>query len=279
MIIMRRIILALSILALTACAQDPRDAEPRADHDAAVSPAARAAAAAVDTVAAARAARPAPPAGATSNGAAEPHDGVATGTVLFVGTSLTAGYGVGEAVAYPARIQEKIEAAGLPFRVRNAGISGETSAAGLRRIDWSLQQPADVLVLELGANDGLRGLPVAQLRSNLDAILTRARAAQPGMALVIIGMEAPPNLGEVYTTAFRDVYTELAARHGAALVPFLLDGVAADPSLNIQDGIHPNAEGHRIMAATVWETLEPVLRRRATQPLTGAERVPSNESS
>ena len=183
-------------------------------------------------------------------------------TILFVGTSLTAGYGVGAAVAYPAVLQQLIDSAGLPFRVVNAGISGETSAGGLRRIDWSLQQRADVLVLELGANDALRGLDPGEMRRNLDAILTRARAAYPDIALVIIGMEAPPNLGEDYGERFRVVFTELAGKHRAALVPFLLEGVAAEPSLNIEDGIHPNAEGHRILARTVWRWLEPVLRER-----------------
>jgi acyl-CoA thioesterase I len=189
--------------------------------------------------------------------------------VLFVGTSLTAGYGVGDDVAYPAVIQERIDDAGLPFRVVNAGISGETSAGGLRRIDWSLQQPVDVLVLELGANDGLRGLDPAAMRSNLDEILTRARARHPGRRHRHSGMEAPPNLGDDYTTAFRDVYSDLAAKYDAALVPFLLDGVAGEPSLNIADGIHPNEPGHRVLAAhrlaTRWSR-RCLGGRRAAQP-------------
>ena len=184
-------------------------------------------------------------------------------TLLFVGTSLTAGYGVGADVAYPAVLQQMIDSTGLPFHVVNAGISGETSAGGLRRIDWSLQQRADVLVLELGANDALRGLDPGEMRRNLDGILSRARAAYPDIALVIVGMEAPPNLGEDYGRRFRAVFEELAEKHNAALVPFLLEGVAAEPSLNIEDGIHPNAEGHRILARTVWRWLEPVLRERA----------------
>jgi acyl-CoA thioesterase I len=183
-------------------------------------------------------------------------------TVLFLGTSLTAGYGIVEQAAFPALIQQKIDSAGLPFRVSNAGISGETSAGGLRRIDWSLQQPVDVLVLELGANDGLRGLPVEQLRSNLDQILRRARARYPDIDLVLIGMEAPPNLGARYTAEFRSVFVELARRYDAALVPFLLEGVAAQPALNLEDGIHPNPDGHRIIAGTVWRVIEPVLRGR-----------------
>ena len=183
-----------------------------------------------------------------------------TGTILFVGTSLTAGYGVGENVAWPAVIQQKIDSAGLPFRVVNAGISGETSAGGLRRIEWSLQQPTDVLVLELGANDGLRGLDPGAMRNNLDEIIRRTRSRYPDAEVVLIGMEAPPNLGDDYTTRFRNVYTELARQHGAALVPFFLEGVAGEAALNIEDGIHPNVEGHRILADNVWPVLERVLR-------------------
>jgi len=181
-------------------------------------------------------------------------------TVLFIGTSLTAGYGVGDDAAYPALIQQRIDSAGLPFRVVNAGISGETSAGALRRIAWSLQQPVDVLVLELGANDGLRGLDVAQMRSNIDSIIRLARAKYPDVRVVLLGMEAPPNLGDDYTALFRAVYGELAQQHNTALLPFLLDGIAGDPSLNIEDGIHPSEEGHRRVAENVWEVLEGMLR-------------------
>jgi acyl-CoA thioesterase-1 len=189
---------------------------------------------------------------------AEPQRGV----VLFLGTSLTAGYGTGEDLAFPALVQTMIDSAALPFRVVNAGISGETSAGGLRRLDWSLQEPIDVLVLELGANDGLRALDVNEMRANLDSILTRTRRTYPDAALVLLGMEAPPNLGATYTNAFRDVFRDLAHKHDAALVPFLLDGVAARPALNLDDGIHPNADGHRAVARTVWQTLGPVLLKR-----------------
>lgn len=239
---------------LTSCAQDARDAD-RSGRDVERDD--------PGTAAPASAAAPSPDNTPTPDPV--PARG-ARGNVVFVGTSLTAGYGVGESVAYPARIQEMIDSVGLPFRVRNAGISGETSAAGLRRIDWTLQRPADVLVVELGANDGLRGLPVAQMRTNIDAILTRARATYPDISLVILGMEAPPNLGDDYTTAFRRVFTDLAAAHDAALVPFLLVGVATERAFNIEDGLHPNAEGHRLLARTVWPVLEPILRRRAAQP-------------
>jgi acyl-CoA thioesterase I len=185
--------------------------------------------------------------------------------VVFVGTSLTAGYGVGDDLAWPAVIQQKIAEEGLPFQVVNAGISGETSAGGLRRIDWTLQQPVDVLVVELGANDGLRGLDPDAMRDNIDEILRRARSRHPDVALVVIGMEAPPNLGAAYTDRFRSAFLELARRHDAAIVPFLLDGVAADPNLNLDDGIHPNPSGHRIIAATVWEVMGPLLRQRAAR--------------
>jgi acyl-CoA thioesterase I len=237
MIIMRRIIVALATLTLTACEAEPNEGQASA-------------AAAVE--------RDAP------GGTETARDGART--ILFVGTSLTAGYGVGDDVAYPAIIQQKIDSAGLPFRVVNAGISGETSAGGLRRIEWSLQQPVDVLVLELGANDGLRALDPDVMRDNIDEIIRRTRTRYPDAAVVLVGMEAPPNLGAAYTTRFRAAFQDLAREHDAALVPFLLDGVAGEASLNIQDGIHPNADGHRMLAATVWRTLQPVLAGRAAQP-------------
>lgn len=206
-----------------------------------------------------------PPATAATPSAPGAGSASDTGTVLFVGTSLTAGYGVGENVAWPAVIQQKIDSAGLPFRVVNAGISGETSAGGLRRIEWSLQQPTDVLVLELGANDGLRGLDPGAMRNNLDEIIRRTRSRYPDADIVLVGMEAPPNLGDDYTTRFRNVFADLARQHDASLVPFFLDGVAGEVSLNIEDGIHPNVEGHRILAGNVWPVLEPVLRGRAAR--------------
>lgn len=162
--------------------------------------------------------------------------------------------------AYPAVIQQKLDSAGLAFRAVNAGVSGETSAAGLRRIDWLLQQPVAVLVLELGANDALRGQDLAAARQNLQAIIDRTRARYPAVRVIVAGMQAPPNLGARYTREFRDLFTELARANGAALIPFLLEGVAAVPELNQADGIHPTAEGARIMADNVWRVLEPVLR-------------------
>jgi acyl-CoA thioesterase-1 len=180
-------------------------------------------------------------------------------TIVFLGTSLTAGYGVGEDQAFPAVIQERIDSAGLPFQVVNAGISGETSAGGLARIDWVLRGPVDVLVLELGANDGLRGLPVDRMRANLDSILVRTRRAYPAAAIVIAGMEAPPNLGDTYTAEFRRTFSDLATLRDAALVPFLLEDVGGVRSLNQDDGIHPTAGGHRMLADNVWVVLAPLL--------------------
>ena len=187
--------------------------------------------------------------------------------VLFLGTSLTAGYGVGADHAFPAIIQQKLDSAGYRLRVVNAGISGETSAGGLRRIDWSLQQRVRVLVLELGTNDGLRGLSIAAMRDNLGAIIERTLERYPDAAIVIAGMQAPPNLGSAYTTEFRGVFRELARKHDAALITFLLDGVAAVPELNQDDGMHPNVAGQQRVAENVWKVLLPVIQRqRARSP-------------
>ena len=187
--------------------------------------------------------------------------GTGTKTVLFFGDSLTAGYGLEDAAtqAFPAIIQQKITAAGLPWRVVNAGLSGETSAGGLRRIDWILRAPVDVFVLELGANDGLRGLPLDALRGNLQSIIDRVRAKNPSVKIVIAGMKMPVNLGD-YANTFSDIFPALAKANQAALIPFLLESVAARPELNQPDGIHPNAEGARLVADTAWKTLEPILR-------------------
>jgi acyl-CoA thioesterase I len=260
MIMFRRFTLFLAALTITSCSPADEASLASGAHETPVpgdvgSPAAPGSASGPGTAA---------PGGADAPPQRAPD--AAARNVLFVGTSLTAGYGVGDNVAWPAIIQQKIDAAGLPFRAVNAGISGETSAGGLRRIDWSLQAPVDVLVLELGANDGLRGLDPDAMRRNLTEILRRTRDRYPDAALVVVGMEAPPNLGDAYTAGFRRVYIELARDFSAAYVPFLLDGVAGDPALNIDDGIHPNAEGHRIAAANVWPVLEPILRQRAARP-------------
>ncbi len=184
--------------------------------------------------------------------------------VLFFGTSLTAGLGLDPDDAYPALIQQRIDSAGWPFRVVNAGVSGETSAGGLRRIDWLLDQPLAVLVLELGANDALRGQDLTAARRNLQGIIDKTRARHPGVPVVIAGMEAPPNLGPVYTRGFPDLFVGLARDNDAVLIPFLLAGVGGVPDLNQADGIHPNAAGARVVARNVWRVLEPVLRRAVT---------------
>ena len=182
---------------------------------------------------------------------------------MFLGTSLTAGLGVPYDAAFPALIQERIDARGLRYRVVNAGVSGDTSAGGLRRIDWLLREPISVLVLELGANDMLRGQDLAALRGNLQQIIDRTRARNPAARIVIAGMQSAPNLGDAYAELFAQTFADLAAGNGAALIPFLLEGVAAAPELNQSDAMHPNAQGHRAIAENVWRVLEPVLRERA----------------
>ena len=183
--------------------------------------------------------------------------------VLFIGTSLTAGLGLLAEDAYPAVIQEKIDSAGLPFHVVNAGVSGETSAAARRRIDWLLRQDFDVLVIETGANDMLRGMNVDSTRANIEAIVERVRAERPEARIVLAGMLAAPNLGREYTSRFGDMYPELAEEHDLALVPFLLQDVAGVRIMNQGDGMHPNVQGARRVAETVWSVLEPVLREEA----------------
>ena len=192
-----------------------------------------------------------------------------TPVVLIFGTSLTAGLGLDPDEAYPAVIQRKIDSAGLGYRVVNGGVSGETSAAGLRRIAWLLQQPVRVLVLELGANDALRGQDVAAAKANLQAIIDRTRARYPDVRVVVAGMEAPPNLGRRYTREFRDLFVTLARDNRAVLIPFLLEGVGGVAELNQSDGIHPTAEGARVVANNVWRVLAPVLREGAAPPARG----------
>jgi acyl-CoA thioesterase-1 len=182
-------------------------------------------------------------------------------TVVFFGDSLTAGYGLEDpaADAFPALIQKKIEAAGLPWRVVNAGLSGETTAGGLRRVDWILRQPVDVFVLALGGNDGLRGIDPVTSRANLQGIIDKVRARAPAARIVLAGMTMPPSMGEDYVRAFHDMYPDLAKKNALALVPFLLEGVGGRPELNQADGIHPTARGHAMVAETVWKVLKPLL--------------------
>jgi acyl-CoA thioesterase I len=187
---------------------------------------------------------------------------VARRTILIEGTSLTAGLGLDPSEAWPAVLQERIDSAGLPFTVVNAGLSGETSAGALRRIDWLLRGPVDVFVLETGANDGLRGLDPDSLEANIRAILARVKAARPAAQLFVVQMEAPPNMGRAYAGRFHAAFGEAARAQGAQLLPFLLTGVAGVPSLNQADGMHPTAEGAKVVAGTEWKALAPVLQSR-----------------
>ena len=180
--------------------------------------------------------------------------------IVFLGDSLTAGLGLPREQAVPSLIQERLRAEGFAYEVVNAGVSGDTSAGGLSRLDWSLEGDVAILVIELGANDGLRGLPVSQLKRNLSEIITRAQ--QRGVAVVLTGMEAPPNYGVAYTSEFRRVFRDLADQYDVAFVPFFLEGVAGIPSLNNSDGMHPNTAGARIIAETVWRALKPVLEKQ-----------------
>jgi acyl-CoA thioesterase I len=183
-------------------------------------------------------------------------------TILFVGTSLTAGYGIDPQQAYPALIQRRIDSLGLNYDAINAGVSGETSAGALHRMDWLLRQPVDVFVLETGANDGLRGLPVDSLRANIQHILDDVKRAHPSAKILLIGMEAPPNMGRQYAIGFRNVYSELARRNQVALLPFLLKGVAGIDTLNQPDMIHPNPRGAALVSETVWSALHDLLQAR-----------------
>jgi acyl-CoA thioesterase-1 len=183
-------------------------------------------------------------------------------TIVFLGTSLTAGFGLDPEQAYPALIQKKIDAAGLRYRVVNAGVSGETSAGARRRIDWILQKPVAVLVVETGANDGLRGQDLSQLRDNIQAIFDRARRQVPPPRLVLVGMETLTNYGADYVKGFHAVYFELARSNQATFVPFLLEGVGGVAALNQADGIHPTAEGQQRLADNVWKVLRPLIESR-----------------
>lgn len=179
--------------------------------------------------------------------------------IVFYGDSLTAGYGLDPEVAFPALVEKALLDKGKEIKVVNAGLSGETSAGGLTRIDWVLRQRVDIFVLELGANDGLRGLPVEQTEKNLQAIIDKVKAKNPDVRIVIAGMMIPPNMGPDYARSFQKVFPRLAARNDAILIPFLLEDVAGDKNLNQADGIHPNIEGHKIVAKNVLDVLEPLL--------------------
>ena len=180
-------------------------------------------------------------------------------TIVFFGNSLTAGYGLSPDQAFPALIQKKIDSLALPYQVVNAGVSGETSSGGKTRIDWILREPMDIFILELGANDGLRGTPLSETKKNLQDIIDKVKTKYPNTKLIFAGMEIPPNMGQTYTSEFRNIYTDLAAKNKMNLIPFLLEGVGGEPELNQADGIHPTAEGHVIVAENVWKELQKIL--------------------
>lgn len=179
--------------------------------------------------------------------------------VLFFGNSLTAGYGLDEEDAFPALIQDKIDSAGLEYIVINGGLSGETTASGLNRLDWFLEEGPAVFVLELGGNDGLRGISVSETRKNLKEIIQQVKSRYPDTKILLAGMQIPPNMGQEYTAEFSGMYEEVASDESVSLIPFLLEGVAGNPELNLPDGIHPTEEGHEIVAETVWENIFPLL--------------------
>lgn len=180
-------------------------------------------------------------------------------SVMVFGDSITAGYGLDQDDAFPAIMQQKAEKEGFNTVIINAGLSGETSAGGLRRIDWVLQRPVDVFILELGGNDGLRGINPEVTKQNLSGIMDKVKAKYPDARIILTGMEAPPNMGEVYTSRFRAIFRELANEYDVVFMPFILEDVAGISELNLPDGIHPTEEGHQIIARNLWEYLRPVL--------------------
>ncbi|MCG2588270.1 arylesterase [Rhodohalobacter sulfatireducens] len=180
-------------------------------------------------------------------------------TILFFGDSITAGYGLQTEQAFPALIQQKIDSLDLNYNVVNAGLSGETTAGGLRRVDWILQQHVDIFVLELGGNDGLRGIDPQSSKENLQGIIDKVEQKYPDAEIVLTGMQAPPNLGDLYTEEFRGIFFELAEQNEVIFMPFILEEVAGNPELNLPDGIHPTAEGHQVVADNLWNVLRPLI--------------------
>ena len=180
--------------------------------------------------------------------------------IVFFGNSLTAGYGLSPEEAFPALIQNKIDSLQMPYTVVNAGVSGETTSGGYSRIDWILKQPIDIFVLELGANDGLRGIPIAETKKNLRAIIDKVKTKYPAATIILAGMQIPPNMGQAYSSSFKNIYPELAQESNVTLIPFLLQGVGGELRLNQQDGIHPTADGHKILANNTWAVMQPLLQ-------------------
>ncbi|MDP4132348.1 MAG: arylesterase [Bacteroidota bacterium] len=179
--------------------------------------------------------------------------------ILFFGNSLTAGYGIDPSEAFPALIQAKLDSLKLPYQVINAGLSGETTAGGNSRIDWVLRQPVYIFVLELGGNDGLRGISLSESAKNLQIIIDKVKLKYPSAKIIMAGMQVPPNMGQKYTSEFRTMFRQLAVRNKIYLIPFLLEGVGGVPALNQHDGIHPNVQGHKIVAENIWKVLKPLL--------------------
>ena len=182
-------------------------------------------------------------------------------TIVFFGNSLTAGYGLDDpSLAFAGLIQHKIDSLGFSYKVINAGVSGETTAGGNSRIDWILKQPLDIFILELGGNDGLRGIPVSETERNLQSILDKVKSSYPDAIRILAGMQIPPNLGQEYTKGFSELYPQIAKRNNISLIPFLLENVGGESKLNLSDGIHPNEAGHRIVAENVWKVLKEDLK-------------------
>jgi acyl-CoA thioesterase-1 len=194
-----------------------------------------------------------------SSTVAEETPSTASKTILFFGNSLTAGYGLDLSEAFPALIQAKIDSLGLPYRVVNAGLSGETTASGNSRIGWVLNTKVDVFVLELGGNDGLRGISTEETYKNLGLIIDQVRAENPEVTIILAGMQIPPNMGADYTSKFQELYPKISEEKEVTLIPFLLKNVGGIAELNLPDGIHPTAEGHKLVAENVWEVLQPLL--------------------
>ncbi|TVZ17253.1 arylesterase [Maribacter sp. MAR_2009_72] len=179
--------------------------------------------------------------------------------ILFYGNSLTAAYGLDTEQGFPQRIQERLDSLDLHYKVINSGLSGETTSGGLNRLDWVLNQPVDIFVLELGANDGLRGIPITESMNNLQTMINMVKDRNPETRIILAGMQIPPNMGADYATQFKQMYPALAESNNIYLIPFLLEGVAGIPELNLEDGIHPTAEGQKIVAENVWEILKPIV--------------------
>lgn len=201
------------------------------------------------------------PDSATEAATAPTNQATGDATILFFGNSLTAGLGVEPEQAFPGLIGHRLDSLGYPYRAVNAGLSGETTASGVNRLEWVLRQPVAIFVLELGANDGLRGIPLGETRKNLQTLVEQVRKANPEVQIILTGMQLPPNMGPEHTAEFRQIFTDLAASHQLELVPFLLEGVGGVPELNQADGIHPTPEGHKILAENVWKVLQPLLRK------------------